>query len=118
MKSSSDASPRSTETWRDTMSEAVEMMKCDWCGKEFPADPRACVEAGIDANHEPEAGEEWKGPEPINLDPAQFSPAQRQEIKNKMGISDTQLDELLSTGTVAGLGAIVCLECQDQDEDE
>ena len=89
------------------------MMKCDWCGKEFPADARACVEAGIDGYHEAEEGEEWKGEQPIALSPEQFSPDQRERMKIEMGLDDAQLDELLRTGNIEGLGAIVCLECQD-----
>jgi hypothetical protein len=95
------------------MSEKIEMMKCDWCGKEFPADARACVEAGIDAYHPPEDGEEWKGEEAVALAPDQFSQEQREHMKAEMQITDEQLEELLTTGKIEGLGAIVCLECQD-----
>jgi hypothetical protein len=91
------------------------MMKCDWCGKEFPADARACVEAGFDAVHDPEdmKGEEWKGKHTPSLAPDHFTPAQREQMKEQMGLDEAQLDELLRTGKVHGLGAIVCLECQD-----
>ena len=88
-------------------------MKCDWCAKEFPADARACVEAGIDAYHPPEDGEEWKGEEPLTLKPDEFSPEQRESMKAQMGLDDAQLDDLLRTGSVEGLGAIVCMECQE-----
>lgn len=95
------------------MNQEIEMMKCDWCGKEFPADARACVEAGIDAYHPPEDGEEWKGEEQVALKPEEFSQEQRDHLKAEMQLDDAQLDELLATGKVEGLGAIVCLECQD-----
>lgn len=93
--------------------EQVEMMKCEWCGKEFPADPRACVDAGIDAYHPPEDGEEWKGEEPTELPPGHFAAADREHMKKEMGLDDAQLDQLLATGKIDGLGAIICLECQD-----
>lgn len=95
------------------MSDQKEMMKCDWCGKEFPADARACVEAGIDAYHPPEDGEEWKGEEKLALKPEEFSQEQRDHLKAEMQLDDAQLDELLRTGKVEGLGSIVCMECQD-----
>lgn len=100
------------------MSDQPELMKCDWCGKEFPADARACVEAGFDAVHDPEdlEGEEWKGEHAPSLEPGNFTPAQREQMKEQMGLDEAQLDELLRTGKVQGLGAIVCLECQDDCE--
>ena len=91
-----------------------ETMTCDWCGKNFPADARACVEAGIDAAHPPEEGEEWKGEDPLRLTPEEFSKEQLDQLKADMQLNDAQLDQLLRTGRVEGLGAIVCLECQDQ----
>lgn len=92
-----------------------EMMTCDWCGKVFPADARACVEAGWDAMHDPEdtAGEEWKGDSHAVLPPGHVAPSSREKMKVEMGLDDGQLDELLRTGKVEGLGAIVCLQCQD-----
>lgn len=94
------------------MTEHPEMMKCDWCGKEFPADARACVEIGIDAIEQPMEGEDWKGPEVVVLGslPADV----RERTKADLGIGDADLDRLLTTGSVEGLGGIVCLECQDQ----
>lgn len=92
----------------------VETMKCDWCGKEFPADARACVEAAIDAYHPPQDGEEWKGEEPTNIPPGHFAAAEREHMKSTMGLDDDQLDQLLATGKVTGLGAIICIQCQDE----
>jgi hypothetical protein len=91
---------------------------CDWCGKEFPADARACVEAGFDAAHLPEdmKGEEWKGEHAVSVDPESIPPEKREEMKKAMGLNDEQLEELLTTGEVGGLGAIVCIECQDSGE--
>jgi len=91
------------------------MMKCDWCGKEFPADARACVETGFHAVYEQEPGEEWKEAETAVL-PAghEFAPAHRERLKAEMGLEDGELDQLLTTGKVEGLGGIVCLQCQDE----
>lgn len=91
----------------------IVMMTCDWCGKEFPADARACVESGFSAYHPPEDGEEWKGEEAVALQPGEFALQDREAMKREMCLTDEQLDELLSTGTVDSGGAIVCLECQD-----
>ncbi len=88
-------------------------MKCDWCGKEFPDDARACVEAGIGIDNEPEPGEEWKATPVI----PQISPEQREQLKKEMELDDAQFDELLANGKIEGLGAIVCLECQDGAEE-
>lgn len=92
------------------------LLTCDWCGKEFPADPRAFVEAGFDAVYENEEGEEWKDPEPATLPPGHVANGDRETMKAKMGIDDAQLDQLLETGEVRDLAAIVCLECQDAAE--
>jgi hypothetical protein len=86
----------------------VDLMTCEWCGKDFPADARACVEGGIDAYHPPEDGEEWKGYEPVTLKPEDFSLRELEGIKDQLGINDTQLEELLRTGKVEELGGIVC----------
>lgn len=85
-------------------------MKCDWCGKEFPADARACVDVGFDA----EWGdtEAWKDePPPGHI---VVGDGERERLKSEMGLDDKQLDELLLTGTIKGLGAIICIECQDE----
>lgn len=89
----------------------METMTCDWCGKEFPADARACTEVGFSVEHEPEEGEEWKGR--CEVTPEAFTPEQRQQMKRQMDLDDAQLEQLLTTGRVDGLGGIVCLECQD-----
>lgn len=95
------------------MNDETEMMTCDFCGKIFPADARACVESGWDAVHDDE-GEEWKGEcDQPALTPETISAEQREQMKAAMELDDAQLDELLRTGKVEGLGAIVCLECQD-----
>lgn len=110
------------------MSAEIEIMKCDWCGKEFQADARACVEAGIDCvepDEEAEAGEEWKNADApaVPLDHTEIDQSERERIKAELGISDAEFDKLITTGTVDGLGAIVCLDCQEagtecDDEDE
>lgn len=89
------------------------MMTCDWCGKEFPADARACVEAGIQAFDLYQDGDEWKGDDAISIDPKTLSQDQIEFLKQSMGLDDAQLHELLTTGKIESLGAIVCLECQD-----
>lgn len=97
------------------MSDEIEMMKCDWCGKEFPADARACVEAGFDAAWIEDDGEAWKGEDREPLPPGHIEAGDgdRERLKAEMGLNDAELDELLATGKIEGLGAIVCLECQD-----
>lgn len=97
------------------MSNEIEMMKCDWCGKEFPADARACIEAGIEAAWVEDDKEPWKGddPEPGIPSHVEVGEQDRESMKAAMGLSDTELDELLTTGKIGGLGAIVCLACQD-----
>ena len=97
------------------MSDEIEMMKCDWCGKEFPADARACVEAGFDAAYVEDDGESWKGDdrEPLPAGHIEVGDGDRERLKSEMQITDAELDQLLATGKLEGLGAIVCLECQD-----
>lgn len=98
------------------MTEPLEMMTCDWCGKEFPADARACVEAGVETFTEPEEGEEWKGDQPVTIGLDELTPAQREHFKSFLGLNDAQLQQLLETGAMDDLGSIVCLECQDASE--
>lgn len=111
------------------MSAKVEMMKCDWCGKEFPADARACVEAGYDfveVEEDIDTGEEWKTGEPAPIPPnyMAYINANRDRLKQDLNLTDAELDTLVSTGEIDGLGAIICLECQesgtpcDEEEDE
>lgn len=87
-------------------------MTCDICGKEFPADTRACLDTGIIVEQVPDDGEDWKG-EFIPIDPATFCPEERARIMAEMEIEDGEFDELLLTGKIGGLGAIICLECQE-----
>lgn len=89
------------------------MMRCDVCGKDFQADARACLESGIDVVAQTEDGEEWKE-DFTPIDPRQFPLAERQAIMEMMELDDAQFDELLLTGKIEGLGAIVCLGCQDK----
>lgn len=88
------------------------MMKCDWCNREFPADARACVEGGISSLHEIPEGDEWKG-ESYQDHAPELSTQDRESVKAEFGLDDAQLEELLTTGSVSGIGVIVCLECQD-----
>lgn len=91
-----------------------EMMTCDWCGKVFPADARACVETGFDAVYQPGEGDEWKDSEIATLPEGHpLDPEHREHLKSEMGITDHQLDQLLQTGIIQGLGGIVCVECQE-----
>jgi len=99
------------------MTNEIEMMKCDWCSKDFPADPRACVESGIALFQEPEDGDEWKGEQPITLHPSQMTDDQKNSLKAETGMSDVELDRLLTTGNIDGLGSIICLQCQEQEEE-
>lgn len=92
------------------------MMICDCCGKEFPADARACLESGVESSFVPDQGEEWRGDTAPTLTPDQLTSEQSEQIKAEMGLDDAQLEELLRTGRVEGLGSIVCLECQESAE--
>lgn len=85
----------------------IPMMKCDWCGKEFPADARACQESGLEAEFD--TSEDWKNDEE-GWTP---TPEEWEKMKADLGLDDDQLHTLLSTGKLDGLGSIVCLQCQD-----
>lgn len=96
------------------------MMTCDWCGKIFPADANACVEAGIAVFDPSEEGEEWKGETPPPQDYTKAEVSDSESVKKAFGITDEQFEELLDKGSLDGLGAVICLECQDKgltDED-
>lgn len=89
---------------------------CDFCGKNFPADARACVESGIGFFPVLEEGEEWKETQPVALSRDLFNPALLEQIKHDLQINDTQLNQLFETGSLEGLGSIICIECQDKME--
>jgi hypothetical protein len=95
------------------MNESITKMTCDWCGKEFSADARACVDAGVVAFHPNEDGEDWKELESISADAVDLSDSEKDTIMRELEINESQLTELLSTGKIEGLGGIVCIECQD-----
>ena len=97
------------KAWMDT----PERVKCDWCGKLVEAVAEVFCETGFDAVHPPEEGEEWKGEEAVKLAPDAIPPEHREQMKTQMGLTDAQLDELLTTGEIRDLGGVVCLECQD-----
>ena len=88
-------------------------VQCEWCGKEFPVEPAAFVESGFSALIEEgvaAAWQAWRGddePETIPLE-------EREDLKAQMDLTDDQLNELLSTGTVEAGASIVCTECQDE----
>lgn len=93
------------------------LMTCDWCGKDFPATPDACVESGICCHIE---GEELCENDFLNLlvsshiDPRDISDEDRENMKEELELDDDQLDTLLSTGRIDGLASIVCPQCQDE----
>jgi hypothetical protein len=93
------------------MNDDTPMMTCDWCKQDFPADAQACVEAGVTFSREPAEGDEWR--EEDHLSPEELSLEHRTRLKAELELDDAQLYELLRTGKVEGLGAIVCLECQN-----
>ncbi len=100
------------------------MFTCDWCGKEFPADPRTMMESGFSAEFEPEdnAAESWKGEAPERI-PARIKyedapPEIITQMKNEMGLNDEQVKELLETGGVTSGASCVCIECQDNAEEQ
>ena len=78
----------------------IPTMICDYCEDEFPADARACCESGIVSDHV------------ISEEERNMGVKEREEMKSTLGLTDTELDLLLETGEVSGLGAIVCLQCQ------
>jgi hypothetical protein len=90
-----------------------EMVKCDWCGKMVEAVAEVFCETGFDAIHTPEEGEEWKGEEAAKLAPDSIPPEHRKHMKEQMGLTDDQLDQLLATGEIRDLGGVVCIDCQD-----
>jgi hypothetical protein len=75
------------------------IMTCDWCKSEFPADPRACCEAGVSADHDISEDE--------NIDDET-----KLMLMKEFGLDEEELHTLLTTGHVEGLGAIICLKCQ------
>ncbi len=77
----------------------IERMKCDWCGNEFPTDARACVEAGIEVCAVPENS---------------LNNAEAVDVE----VSESESEELEATGECAGMGAIVCLRCQEESVEE
>lgn len=101
------------------MNEPIPDFTCDWCGKVFPADPRAMVESGFSAAYEdePDAADKWKGEAPerspatIKLEDA--SPEMIAKMKAEMGLNDAEVKELLETGSIENGASCVCLECQD-----
>ncbi len=95
------------------------MFTCDWCGKEFPADPRTMVESGFSMFEEGDAdpADAWKGePQEKPVQGVSFdalTPEQRQEMKESMQLDDAELRRLLETGSVENSVSCVCIECQD-----
>lgn len=83
-------------------------MTCDWCKKEFDADPRACVEAGVSAEPAFDSSESWKHQDDKPSDD------QIAKLKSEFGLTDDEVEDLLEDGEVDGLGAIICLDCQDK----
>lgn len=83
---------------------------CDECGKDFPADPETMVEEGVSAHHDIVPGEEWKhdGHTP------ELSPEDREKVKGELGVSDEELDRILSGEMVTIGGICICKPCQDQ----
>ncbi len=91
----------------------TELMRCDWCGSDFPADPRCCLEGGVEIDHDIEEGDEWKGgPELPSAN--SFTRQDREDLKRAFGIDDRQVEELITRGKVEGVGVIVCLRCQEE----
>lgn len=93
------------------MSDEIETMTCDWCGKEFPSDARACVVTELDLVFVTESG---------NLVPAQIDMDEDalKLLREEMDIDDEDFRLLMETGRVEGVGSIICLECQDETDVE
>ena len=92
------------------MTDDITTMTCDCCGRNFRADARACIEVDlatfIDCAEDGAtfAGEDV-GPLTVDLE-------SREQMKRDMELTDAELDELLATGILRGVGRIICLPCQ------
>jgi hypothetical protein len=113
--------PGTQKEERSQMSEPIPMFTCDWCGKEFPADPDTMTESGFSAVHadDEDPAEAWKGEpdhehEPLTMK-FEDAPAEMIEhMKSQMGLSDAECKELIETGHVEAGASCVCIECQDK----
>ena len=89
------------------------LLRCEWCGKDFPAHPEAFIETGMSAELPPEdPADAWKGREAPGCY-KDLSPEAINSMKAQMNLSDEQLEELIETGSTDTGVSIVCLECQD-----
>lgn len=90
-------------------------MKCDWCGKYFPADAKCVSFGAVEAKYDDD-GENWKdfdNKESVSQSPADFTNEQWEQMKADSGLDDLQLKQLLHQGSVE-IAMIVCTQCQDE----
>lgn len=87
------------------MAQALDLVTCDWCGKEFPPVPDAFCEGGFDMECEGCGAA---------IDPDDLSTETRERMKAEMGLTDAQFGHLLEHGYIEGVGLTLCLECQDE----
>lgn len=92
---------------------------CDWCGCEFDPDPDSMVESGISAIHpEPDPSEEWKdtkAPTCDTPDLATASPETLEEIRQELGLTPEQLQELIATGHTNTGYSCLCPTCLEDE---
>lgn len=90
------------------------LVKCDWCGVDFPANPNAFSESGISMFEQPDDAEAWKGEQlesPVRG--VVLSDSDKAALKGELGLDDEQLRELLETGSVNTGFSCVCPKCMD-----
>ena len=92
------------------MTNDIAVMTCDCCGRNFRADARACIEVDLATFIECEDdGETFTGED---VGPVTVDQDSREQMKHDMELNDAELDELLTTGILRGVGRIICLPCQ------
>ncbi len=89
------------------------MVRCDWCGKMVPEDPRIFCEGGIEAVHgdDDDPAEAWKG-ERHTPDMSMLTDADKERMMAEMNLTREQVETLVKTGKVQTF-QVVCLECMD-----
>ena len=96
---------------------------CDWCGKEFPADARTMVETGLAlAVDGVEPDEAWKGEDVKRRttieDYNDLTPDERQMLMDDMELTEEELKNLFEKGEALNGVSCVCIQCQDESEQE
>lgn len=92
-------------------------LTCDFCGSVFAADADAFHEGGIDMEIEINPADAWKAEGNARPLLVTFDAAEREAMMRDLGIDDAQLDQLLSTGKLKGLGMALCPRCRSEAEE-